>query len=97
MSAETAADLRPIILSKSLIKLTKFRCGIMNKIQIPLDCGMPKYRAHLAGTAALVVEFGAQINRQFCARDFALGQQPAEVCQDYFAHAGIASAAEVAG
>jgi hypothetical protein len=96
MSAETAADLRPIILSKSLIKLTKFRCGIMNKIQIPLDCGMPEYRAYLAGTAALVVEFGAQINRQFCAQDLALGQQPAEVCRHYFARAGIASVTEVA-
>ena len=32
----------------------------MNKTQIPLDCGMPGYRAHLAGTAALVVEFGAR-------------------------------------
>jgi hypothetical protein len=96
MPAETVADLRPIILSKLLIKLTKFRCGIMNKIQIPLDCGMPEYRAHLAGTAALVVEFGEQINRQFCAQDLALWGQPAGVCQHYFARAGIASVAEVA-
>lgn len=68
----------------------------MNKIQIPLDCGMPEYRAHLAGTAALVVEFGEQINRQFCAQDLALWGQPAGVCQHYFARAGIASVAEVA-
>jgi hypothetical protein len=57
---------------------------------------MPEYRAHPAGTAALVVEFGEQIDRQFCAWDLALGPQPAEVCQHNFARAGIASATEVA-
>jgi hypothetical protein len=88
MPAETAADLQPIILSKLLIKLTKFGCGIMNKIQIPLDCGMPGYRAHLAGTAALVVEFGEQINPHFCAWDLVLGRQPTEVCRHYFSRAG---------
>jgi len=54
----------------------------MNKIQIPLDCGMPGYRAHLAGPAALVVEFGEQSNQQFHARDLAPGRRPTEVCQN---------------
>jgi len=69
----------------------------MNKIQIPLDCGMPEHRAHLAEAAALVVEFGGQINRHFCALNFVLGRQPSEICPHYFACARIARATEVAG
>jgi len=53
----------------------------MKKIQIPPDCGMPEYRAHLAGPAALVVEFGEQINQRFRACDLARGRWPTEICQ----------------
>ena len=53
----------------------------MNKRQIPRDCGMPEYRAHLAGPAALIVEFGEQINERFRAWDLARGRWPTEVNQ----------------
>ena len=43
---------------------------------------MPEYRAHLAGTAALVVEFGEQSNQQVHARDLPPGRRPTEVCQN---------------
>jgi hypothetical protein len=41
---------------------------------------MPGYRAHPAGLAALVVEFGEQINPRFGAWDLARG--PTDVCQE---------------
>jgi hypothetical protein len=63
----------------------------MTKMQIPLDCGMPEYRAHLAGPAALVVEFGSKSDRTFRKWDLALGLRPTEVF-----HHNIASITEAA-
>jgi hypothetical protein len=51
------------ILRKLLIKLTKFGCRIMNKIQIPSDFAMPEHRALLAGDTALAAEFAEQAVR----------------------------------
>jgi len=53
----------------------------MKIIQIPPDFRMPGYRAHLAGAAALLVEFGDVIDQQSRAWDLAWGRRPTDVCQ----------------
>jgi hypothetical protein len=53
---------------------------------------MPEYRAHLAGPAALIVEFGKQGDQKFGKWEWALDERPAEVVQN-----NIASTTEAAG